>query len=340
MGYIYMIKNTINDKIYIGQTQKSLDERFEWYKYNARNHVYGSKNKLYPAMNLIGIDNFYIEMLVENHNISELTKLESYYINEYDSINKGYNCVMPNSTYNVDSETIENIIYDYILGESISDLAIKYDKTYTKIVHIVSGHNRSIEYEIDKSFKPIEIVIYDLKFNPIHYFKSIKDGLNWLHTKMEFTYDKRSAYSRIKIAANTGRMLFNHRWQLASDLVYDDKVFRTKFDKEAYIQGKPAYQPEGKQYYIVDGALDSILNKYSNKHKNINACYKCGKIISRHAKMCVDCSNKSKVGSIKGFSKEAIVQAIDNSNNFNEAAKILGITSGTLKYYRDKYNIK
>ena len=45
MGYIYMIKNTINDKIYIGQTQKSLDERFEWYKYNARNHVYGSKNK-------------------------------------------------------------------------------------------------------------------------------------------------------------------------------------------------------------------------------------------------------------------------------------------------------
>ena len=56
--------------------------------------------------------------------------------------------------------------------------------------------------------------------------------------------------------------------------------------------------------------------------------------------MCIDCSNKSKVGSIKGFSKEVIVQAIDNSNNFNEAAKILGITSGTLKYYRDKYNIK
>ena len=27
-------------------------------------------------------------------------------------------------------------------------------------------------------------------------------------------------------------MLFNHRWQLASDLVYEDKIFRTKFDKE------------------------------------------------------------------------------------------------------------
>lgn len=340
MGYIYIIKNTVNDKVYIGQTQKTLNIRFEWHKYNARNCVYGSKNKLYPAMRIIGINNFYIEMLMETDNIDELNELESYYICEYNSINNGYNCIMPNGKYNIDSETIENILADYVMGEHIVDLAIRYNKTHAKIVSIISGYDRLIEYGVNKSFESIHVIIYDLKFNPIHYFKSIKDALNWLHSKVQFTYDKRSAYTRIKISVNTGRMLFNHRWQLASDLVYEDKIFRTKFDKEAYIQGKPTYQPEGKQYYIVDGAIDDIIERYSIKHKKANLCIKCGKEISRKAKMCLDCYNKDRVGKIRGFNKEQVIDAINSTNTFTKAAEKLGITQGTLKYYRDKYHIE
>ena len=54
MAYIYVIKNDINDKVYIGKTQKSIQERF-------KKHIQDSKRKccekrpLYNAINKYGI---------------------------------------------------------------------------------------------------------------------------------------------------------------------------------------------------------------------------------------------------------------------------------------------
>ena len=58
MGYIYKITNLINNKLYIGQTKKTIEERFKAHIKVARQH----KNRyLYDAMNKYGYENFKIE---------------------------------------------------------------------------------------------------------------------------------------------------------------------------------------------------------------------------------------------------------------------------------------
>lgn len=97
-GYIYCIKNTINNKKYIGQTIKTLSERFGEHKWDAvhRNNHRGMI--LYRAMNKYGIDKFCI---IEIEKISDadkkvlrkrLDELEILYISKYHTLSPdGYN---------------------------------------------------------------------------------------------------------------------------------------------------------------------------------------------------------------------------------------------------------
>lgn len=58
-GFIYIIRNTINNKIYIGQTRTSVEQRW---KEHLRHAQYG-KQIINRAMKKYGVDKFYIEML-------------------------------------------------------------------------------------------------------------------------------------------------------------------------------------------------------------------------------------------------------------------------------------
>jgi hypothetical protein len=96
VGYIYKIYNKENGKVYIGQTRRTIEERW-------KQHIYDSnKNKpfaLYMAVNKYGLDCFLIEELKsiscrDKHNlIQELNEAEIFYINKYHSNDgiHGYN---------------------------------------------------------------------------------------------------------------------------------------------------------------------------------------------------------------------------------------------------------
>jgi group I intron endonuclease len=76
-GYIYKITNTINNKVYIGQTTRTLTERF---KEHLRNCNTESKKTmhLYSAMNIYGKENFSISLLEEASTLDELNQKEIY----------------------------------------------------------------------------------------------------------------------------------------------------------------------------------------------------------------------------------------------------------------------
>lgn len=90
MGIIYIIKNRINDKVYVGQTTQSLQERYN-------KHLSDAKYKnthLYRAMRKYGADNFYCEVLEDNLSIEQLDQQETYWIKFYDSYKNGYNSTL------------------------------------------------------------------------------------------------------------------------------------------------------------------------------------------------------------------------------------------------------
>lgn len=98
-GYIYIIKNYCNEKVYIGQTTHSIQERFSQHMKPSTIKKRGSY-KLYNAIAKYGKENFYIELLEET-TPDKLDEREIFYIKKFDSYKNGYN-----STNGGDSKTI------------------------------------------------------------------------------------------------------------------------------------------------------------------------------------------------------------------------------------------
>ena len=101
MGYIYKIINKVNQKVYIGQTICSVEERWKHHVYNANSNI--SQYQLYQAMRKYGIDSFMVETLEEVSN-QELDNRECYWIKFFDSYKRGYNMTEGSSGVKIRTE--------------------------------------------------------------------------------------------------------------------------------------------------------------------------------------------------------------------------------------------
>lgn len=91
-GIIYKITNNVNGKVYIGQTIKSLEERWVGHLYSAINpkpeHAH---RKIVLALRKYGAENFTKEIIDYANSESELNDKEIYWITHYNSEVDGYN---------------------------------------------------------------------------------------------------------------------------------------------------------------------------------------------------------------------------------------------------------
>ncbi len=109
MGYIYKITNMINDKLYIGQTTRTIQARWKdhiRHVNNGNQSVY----ELYRAMKTDGISNFIISQIEECDNIL-LNERETFWITFYNSTCFGYNISNKgNNNIKFDHEKIKTLI--------------------------------------------------------------------------------------------------------------------------------------------------------------------------------------------------------------------------------------
>lgn len=87
--YIYKITNKINNKIYIGQTIRSVEERWKRHINDAINNILDTH--FARAIRYYKPENFTLEIIDIANNQDELNKKEQYWIQYYDSTNYGYN---------------------------------------------------------------------------------------------------------------------------------------------------------------------------------------------------------------------------------------------------------
>lgn len=258
MGCIYIIENDVNNKVYIGQTVHTCERRFAEHVRKARREEF--KTKLCRAMREIGIEHFKVRQLIECDD-SELTKQETFFVNKYNSINDGYNSVYPvdapeHITYR---EYYKDVCEQYSDGVSCIQIAknckISQKEVY-KIIKLYGLHRDSSKN--GHGSEPITVIMFNKKFEPLRVFHSIKEAYLWLLKNSEFKVTKFGAYAYISVACENGTIAYGYRWQDASKLEYDNKIFRSIFDVESYKNGSVAYIPQGKKYYVCDGALNKI----------------------------------------------------------------------------------
>lgn len=104
---IYKLTNKINNKIYIGQTIQSFDDRMRGHLYDAMYRKNTSDSRLANAIRKYGFDNFEKEIIDQAETIEELNYLEEYYIEKFNACDRdiGYNIKYGGNNFKLSDET-------------------------------------------------------------------------------------------------------------------------------------------------------------------------------------------------------------------------------------------
>lgn len=174
MGFIYKITNLINNKIYIGQTIKTVEKRFNQHK---NNYIkpYFSQIVLYKAMKKYGIDNFSCEEIEEVEN-KQLDEREKYWIKHYNSYYDGYNSTIGGRLVELYDWDVEDIIEKYHQLKSARKVAKIIGCDHNTIDRILNA-NQVIRYSpAQQQSKPL----YFKKKNEYYEFETTTEAAQWL----------------------------------------------------------------------------------------------------------------------------------------------------------------
>lgn len=157
-GRIYIIRNTVNDKVYIGQTHVSIKLRFQNHLSAARR---GLDYVIGKAIRKYGEDKFYVELL-EECLVEELNEREIYWISFFNSTNNsfGYNMSIGGHVVRITKELDENfILKEFDSGKSAMVLAKELHVHPYRIVDILKKNSRVYGIEKQRTSKKEESYI-------------------------------------------------------------------------------------------------------------------------------------------------------------------------------------
>lgn len=238
---IYIIKNSINDKVYIGQA-KDVAKRWLSHIYNAKYEKKNDKEKqlIHKAISKYGYDKFHYEILesqVENYNEREI-----YWIKKYNSLTpNGYNIAIGGNGMGADIECVSSIFKDEkTLQKCISEISSS-NKTFANIAkkygcsqEVISAINLGYRYKRNDLIYPLRQTKYSNEL--------IKQIIYSLKYEEDLTY---------KDLANLYKIDYS---QIC--LINQGKIYH--IDKENYPIRKKRKKDLEKN--IVDNIINDILN--------------------------------------------------------------------------------
>ena len=177
MAYIYQIVNDINDKVYVGKTEFSIEKRFQQHCQDSKKQKC-EKRPLYSAMRKYGIEHFRVELIEETDNPEER---EQYWIKQKKSYGKtGYNATKRGDgkrylDYNL-------IISVYKELKSVRKVADQLNISTDQVSHIL--HKNEIEIkssqEINAEENSKSVKMFSLDYKLIKEFSSCAEAARYL----------------------------------------------------------------------------------------------------------------------------------------------------------------
>lgn len=176
MAYIYKITNDINDKVYIGKTEFSIEKRFQEHCRDRASRKC-EKRPLYNAMNKYGVEHFHIELIEETDKPEER---EIYWIKQYNSYHNGYNATLggDGKTY-IDHQKIIELYLKYGLQTKVAEIM----QISVDTVHNVLAQNNIkllTLQEVQTALTGKQVEMYDKDGKFLNSFQTLKDAGRYL----------------------------------------------------------------------------------------------------------------------------------------------------------------
>lgn len=205
-GRIYIIKNSVNNKVYVGQTKVSLKLRFQNHLSAARN---GKDYIIGKAIRKYGEDKFYIELL-EECCIEELNDREKYWIDYFNSTNNrfGYNISTGGNVTRTTRELNKEVVVElFNSGVPAFKIAKILHTGIPNITNLLKSLNIKYGLELQKTDLLEESMIIDLYLN----------GYSTVEIGNKFNRDK-STIRRILLRNNIKLRTFKETKNLGRNL--------------------------------------------------------------------------------------------------------------------------
>lgn len=209
MSYIYKITNSINQKIYVGMTNKSIQERWEQHKKDSVK-ISLEKRPLYSAIRKYGIQNFIIEE-IEKCSEQEVCEREKHWIIFYNSYVDGYNATLGGEgNFFIDSKLV---IEEYKELLNMTEVAKKLNISRDSVRSILNQNKiltiSSEEIMKKKTSKPVKML--DLNNNYLKTFESLKSAGRYIQ---EIKKLKGNTSPHIRDCANGKRKTaYGYKWE-------------------------------------------------------------------------------------------------------------------------------
>lgn len=123
MYCVYLHRNKINNKVYIGQTKHGGNPNKRW-NYG---QGYINNQKFYSDICTYGWDNFSHIILADNLSVEEANELEKKYIKQYNATNPqyGYNLDLGGGNYDKKVTSDRDRYYDFLIPETSKTLTFQ-----------------------------------------------------------------------------------------------------------------------------------------------------------------------------------------------------------------------
>ena len=176
MAYIYQITNDINDKVYVGKTEFSIQKRFAEHCQDAFRER-NENRPLYAAMRKYGIEHFHIELIEETDSPEEQ---EMFWIEQKQSFKHGYNAT-------IGGDGRRFIDYDMVIStyqhlQNIAQTAKAMGINETSVHNILTLKQIPIKSspEVLKQQCSIPVHMFDLNDNYIQTFSSSHEAARYM----------------------------------------------------------------------------------------------------------------------------------------------------------------
>ena len=215
MGMVYVITNELNNKKYIGKTQKNIEERWKEHIHESR-RISSQGIKLYDALREHGIENFRIRVLEEVEDSLLDNKVEEY-IRKYNTTENGYN-IEGKGSLKLAIEDAELINLYEKSGRNLSKLEKELNccrKTLSMRLNALGIKTNNF----DKRFASTDILVCkSLKGEEQARFNTCKEAANWvIENKYTDGTDARNMGCRIKAKAEIKGKLYGFMWEIVEE---------------------------------------------------------------------------------------------------------------------------